>query len=80
MAVTMATAEQALKIVYLNIIAQQLNTKPDALYDMIVQTSKDVVGKEVRKMTTFGVNGGVGAGTEGACFAIGGLLKFCCSP
>lgn len=64
MAVTMETAEQALKILYLGVLRDQLNTKVDAFYNKIKSSSKHVVGKEVRQMAPYGINGGVGAGTE----------------
>lgn len=64
MAVTMATAEQALKIMYLDVVADQLNTRTNPLYNKIKTSTQDVYGKEVRKMAPYGVNGGFGAGTE----------------
>lgn len=64
MAVTTNTAEQALKIVYLDVLRDQLNTNTNPLYNEIKSSTKDVYGKEVRKMAPYGVNGGVGAGTE----------------
>lgn len=64
MAVTMETAEQALKIVYHGLLSQRLNTEVDPLYNMIKSTSENISGKEVRKAAPFGLNGGVGAGTE----------------
>ena len=73
MAVTMATAEQALKILYLGVLRDQLNIKTDPFYNKIKSSSKHVVGKEVRQMAPYGVNGGVGAGTEtGALPTAGG--------
>lgn len=64
MSVTMATAEQALKILYLGVLADQLNIGTNPLYNKIATSGKDISGKEVRKMAPFGVNGGFGAGTE----------------
>lgn len=64
MAVTMATAEQALKIYYLGVVTEQLNTKTNPLYNAIKASERNIVGKEVRKMAPYGVNGGVGAGPE----------------
>ena len=64
MAVTMQTADQAMKIVYLNVVRDQLNTKTNPLYNEIKASSKDITGKEVRKLAPYGVNGGVGAGSE----------------
>lgn len=64
--VTLQTAESALKNVYLGVVANQLNTKVNPLLAKIKQSTKDVWGKEVRKLAPFGINGGVGAGTEDA--------------
>lgn len=64
MAVTTQTADQALKILYLDVVREQLNTKTNPLYNEIKQSTRDISGKEVRKMAPYGVNGGVGAGTE----------------
>lgn len=64
MAVSTATADQALKIVYLNVVRDQLNTETNPLYNKIKTSTKDISGKEVRKMAPYGVNGGIGAGAE----------------
>lgn len=64
MAVTMATAEQALKILFLDALRNQLNINTNPLYNEIAQSTRNVVGKEVRKMAPYGLNGGFGAGTE----------------
>ncbi len=62
--VTLETAEKALKAVYLGVVANQLNVGVNPFYTMIKQTSSDVWGKEIVKLVPYGVNGGVGAGTE----------------
>lgn len=62
--VTLQTAENALKTVYLGTVTELLNTKVNPLLSMIQQTSTDVWGKEVRKAAKHGINGGVGAGDE----------------
>lgn len=62
--VTLETAEKALKAVYLGVVANQLNVGVNPFYTMIKQTSSDVWGKEIIKLVPYGVNGGVGAGTE----------------
>lgn len=63
--VTMQTAENALKDVYLGVVSNQLNTNTNALYNQIKQTTSDVYGREIQKLAPYGVNGGVGAGDEG---------------
>lgn len=62
--VTLSSAESALKTVYLGVVSNQLNTETNPLLAKIKQTTSDVWGKEVRKLAPFGLNGGVGAGTE----------------
>ena len=62
--VTLQTAESALKNVYLGVVANQLNVNANPLLARIKHSSKDVWGKEVRKLAPFGINGGIGAGSE----------------
>ena len=62
--VTLQSAENALKTVYLGVVSNQLNTNANPLLGKIKQTSKDVWGKEVRKLAPYGINGGIGAGAE----------------
>ena len=64
MAVTLSNADKALKTFYLEAVAEQLNTKANPLLSAIGQTTDDVWGKEVKKLAIYGMNGGVGAGTE----------------
>ena len=62
--VTMTGADSALKKYYLGVVAEQLNTAANPLLAKIGQSTADVWGKEVRRLAQYGVNGGVGAGTE----------------
>ncbi|MDE7349160.1 MAG: phage major capsid protein, partial [Clostridia bacterium] len=62
--VTLETAEKALKSVYLNVVADQLNVGVNPLLAKIEQTSSDVWGKEIIKLVPYGITGGIGAGTE----------------
>ena len=62
--VTLSTANNALKEVYLGVLSNQLNTTINPLLARINQTSSDVWGKEIRKIAPYGINGGIGAGTE----------------
>ncbi len=62
--VTLETAEKALKQVYLGVVADQLNIGTNPLMAKISQTSSDVWGKEIVKLAPYGINGGIGAGTE----------------
>lgn len=62
--VTLKSAENALKTLYLGVVADQLNTTVNPLLAKFNQTTSDVWGKEIRKLAPFGINGGIGAGTE----------------
>lgn len=62
--VTIQSADNALKTLYLGVVADQLNTSVNPLLAKFDQTSSDVWGKEIRKLAPFGINGGIGAGTE----------------
>ena len=62
--VTLSSAQDALKSVYLGVVSDQLNINSNPLLAKIKQTSRDVWGKEIRKLAPFGINGGIGAGTE----------------
>ena len=62
--VSLSTADNALKEVYLGVLSNQLNTSINPLLARINQTTADVWGKEIRKVAPFGINGGIGAGTE----------------
>ena len=71
--VSMATADQALKTVYLGAITEQMNTEVNPLLAKIKQSTEDVWGKDVKRLVQYGVNGGVGAGSEaGSLPASGG--------
>ena len=62
--VTINSAENALKSVYLGVVANQLNVNANPLLSKIKRSSKDVWGKEIIKLAPYGINGGVGAGSE----------------
>lgn len=64
MAVNLTNADSALKSVYLDAITSQLNDNVNPFLAAIEKSTNDVYGKEVRKLSIFGMNGGVGAGTE----------------
>lgn len=66
--VNLETADKALKTVYLGVVSEQLNVGVNPLLAKIEQTQSDVWGKDIVKLVTYGLNGGVGAGDE-----IGGL-------
>lgn len=62
--ITLETADSALKTVYLGVVGNQLNIGANPLLTKIKQTTHNVYGNEIRKATSFGVSGGVSAGTE----------------
>ena len=62
--VTMTSADNALKSLYLGVVSEQLNTGVNPLLAKIKQTTQDVWGKEIRRLAQYGINGGIGAGTE----------------
>ncbi len=62
--VTLQTAEDALKSVYLGVVSDQLNINANPLLSKIKQSSQDVWGKEIIKLAPYGINGGIGAGGE----------------
>ena len=62
--ITLSTADNALKDVYLGVVSDQLNTTTNPLLAKIKQTTSDVWGNNIVKMAPYGVNGGIGAGSE----------------
>ncbi|MBQ8197198.1 MAG: phage major capsid protein [Clostridia bacterium] len=64
MAVTLASADKALKSVYLDVVATQLDKYTNPLLSKIKYTTDNVYGKEVKQLVMPGINGGIGAGTE----------------
>ncbi len=64
MAVNLTNADKALKSYYLDVVSSQLNKNSNPFLAKIKQSTADVYGKEVRKVCMYGVNGGIGAGTE----------------
>ncbi|MBO5927868.1 MAG: phage major capsid protein [Clostridia bacterium] len=64
MAITINSADKALKSLYLDAISEQLDGKVNPLLSAIEKSTNDVWGKEVKKLAIYGLNGGIGAGTE----------------
>ena len=62
--ITLETADNALKTVYLGVIGNQLNVGANPLLTKIKQTTNNVYGNEIRKTTSHGISGGVTAGSE----------------
>ena len=64
MAVNLTNADSALKSFYLDAVSEQLNNKVNPFFAKIKQSTADVWGKDVKKLAIYGMNGGIGAGTE----------------
>ncbi len=62
--VTLQSAENALKNVYLGVISNQLNLVANPLLSMIKHSTSNIYGKEIRKAAPVGINGGFAAGAE----------------
>ena len=62
--VTLSSAQNALKSVYLDVLSEQLNINSNALLSKIKHTNKDVYGKEIIKLAPYGLNGGICASSE----------------
>ena len=62
--INLVTADEALKSYYLDVVAEQLNQNANPFLAAVKESTADVWGKEVRKLARYGVNGGIGAGTE----------------
>ena len=70
--VTLISADNALKSIYLDIVSEQINIKTNPLLARINSTSSDVWGKDIKKVAHYGLNGGVCAGTEIGTLPMGG--------
>ena len=62
--VTLQTADKALKDYYLGVIKEQLDVGTNPFLAMIEKTSEAVYGKEIKKIVTHGINGGIASGSE----------------
>ena len=62
--ISLKTADQALKTVYLGVVGNQLNNGANPLLAKIKQTTNNIYGNEIVKATSYGMSGGVSAGSE----------------
>ncbi len=62
--ITLQSAENVLKEVYLGVIADQINTKTNPLFSRIKRSTRNINGKEIRVVAPVGINGGIMAGEE----------------
>lgn len=74
--ITLTNASNALKDVYLGVVSEQLNTKTNPLFSRIKQTTADVWGNQIVKLAPYGVNGGVGCGSEEGSLPISGGNRY----
>lgn len=64
MAVNLTSADKALKSYYLDVVVDQLNNKVSPFFAKIKHSTNSVYGKDVKVLASYGINGGIGAGTE----------------
>jgi hypothetical protein len=62
--ITIETADNALKSFYLDAVTEVLDFKANPLLAQIGHSTSNVVGKDVRKLIKYGINGGISAGAE----------------
>lgn len=62
--ITLATADNALKSAYLDVVSEHLDVQANPFLAKIKKTTENVWGKDVRQVVQYGINGGVGAGAE----------------
>ncbi len=62
--ITMETADNALKSFYLDAVTEALDYKTNPFLAQIQRSTSDVVGKDVKKLVKYGINGGIAAGSE----------------
>ena len=62
--ISIETADNALKSFYLDAVTEALDLKANPLLAQIGRSSVDVVGKDVKKLVKYGINGGIAAGSE----------------
>ena len=62
--ITIETADNALKSFYLDAVTEALDFKANPLLAQIGHSTSNVVGKDVRKLIKYGINGGISAGAE----------------
>ncbi len=62
--ITMETADNALKSFYLDAVTEALDYKTNPFLAQVQRSTSDVVGKDVKKLVKYGVNGGIAAGSE----------------
>ncbi|MBQ8427771.1 MAG: hypothetical protein IJX18_00790 [Clostridia bacterium] len=62
--VTLQTADNALKSFYLDAVTDALDKSANPFLATLKKSTADVLGRDVRKLIRYGMNGGVVAGDE----------------
>ena len=62
--VTLTSADSVLKSAYLDAVCEQLNMRTNPFYAAIQKGSEEICGTEAIVPCRYGINGGIGAGTE----------------
>lgn len=70
--ITIDSANNILKTVYLDVISNHLNYKTNAFYNKVKMGSEFVEGSEITCLGRYGVHGGIGGGTDGGTLPVAG--------
>ena len=62
--VNLITADNALKNMYLGVVANQFNTNVNPFLSKVERSTSSVVGKQIERLVAISYSGGIGAGTE----------------
>ena len=62
--ISLTSADNALKNMYLGAVANQFNTNINPFLAKIERSTSSVVGKQIERLVTVSYSGGIGAGTE----------------
>ena len=62
--ISIENISHVMKDYYLDVVAEQINKTSSPFLAKIEQTQEDVWGREIHKAIAYGINGGIGAGTE----------------
>ena len=62
--ISLTTADNALKNMYLGVVANQFNTNVNPFLAKVERSTTSVTGKQVERLVAIAFSGGIGAGTE----------------
>ena len=62
--ISLTTADNALKNMYLGVVSNQFNTNINPFLAKVERNTTSVVGKQIERLVTIAFSGGIGAGTE----------------